>query len=374
MPITNKSIDYRLGKGESIPEYNARIALARAAGEEKPTGDISGKLEPESVTGGLGNFRLALKAALTEAAQEQRGDLFKQVYPVLGGAPGSVGDVLKMIRSQVVPPVEEVFTTILETRTKQQEQSMDLLETFAKDGTLGTMPDSALITIGRNAGLDEGVVTAWKSRIATAVVQDERMGQFEELKIQAEIENIKARTAEIGIGGAESYAPTPVTLAYVDQVTNDPDFVLINVPAEERDRVANFIYNRDVKLEATDTEGVADKINSLNATQQTAPFTEMEFRIWFMNMKENKQQSYEDAVKAVSDFPVTNKKLARFIAGEVHGKLAYTPYVPGEEVGAIIPEGEEEVGVIIPKKGIAHPPFYSGIHADFSAFPSIFNF
>ena len=87
-----------------------------------------------------------------------------------------------------------------------------------------------------------------------------------------------------------------------------------------------------------------------------------------MNQKENMQESYEDAVKSVSVLPITNKKLARFIAGEVHGKLPYTPYVPGEEVGAIIPEGEEET---------TRPSYntgYSGIHADFSAFPSLFRF
>ena len=317
--------------------------------------------------GSLSNFRLALKNALNEAGKERVADRFQQTFPAAGGVPGTMGSIVSMIRSSVAAPVEDVFTTILETRAEERNQSMDLLETFAKDGTLGTLPDSALVAIGNNAGLSQETVLSWKTRIATAVAVDDRTSQLEQLKIQSEIEENKAQAQKIRKGA--DLAPTPVTFSYVDSVLNDPDFVLANVPGDdERDRVSKFIFENKIKTEAVDVGGVADKLDSLVATNQTATLTDPELRLWFINMKEEPEEEYESAVESVSELPIINKEEAKRIAGEVYGVVQHVP-VPGEPVGAIIPEDTTEK-----RKSLFFSEDYVLTPVDFSSFPSIFNF
>ncbi len=362
---------------------NQNIALLASFQQETPTGNIAGKLKtgaapsskagPTSVSGGFGNFRVALKAALNEAAQARSAARIQQVYPDLGGVPGTMGDIARMIRGSIAPPVEDVFTTIIEEQSEQRKQSMDLLETLARDGTLGILPDSTLVNLGRNAGLQEGIVVAWKSRIAAAVEQSDRMGELEILKIQSEIDENRAQTAKALRGVSEdSLAPTEVTLAYVDQVLNDVDFNVINVPDKaERDRVSVYIYRNKIENEATNIDLVVDKLRALETTGRTAELTDVELRLWFMNDKDTEGLDYETSFKGIKDMSINNKKRARLIAGEIYGKFQYLLPL-GEEVGAFIPELE---GLEVPSKG--GPSFAPGDYIltppNFNSFPSIFS-
>lgn len=107
---------------KAIEAQHNQAGEAPSLKDETPAGDISGG--GSAVPGGLGNFSFALKTALNEAARSRSADRFKQIYPELGGVPGTMGDIARMIRGSVAPPVESVFTETLkvfEARRKEME-------------------------------------------------------------------------------------------------------------------------------------------------------------------------------------------------------------------------------------------------------------
>ena len=127
MPITTEQ--YQLQPGETISQYNARIAALRAGptnvSEETPTGDISAQEFP---AGDLGNLRIALRSALNEAARKRVESNFKQVAPLSTGVPGTIGAVVDMIRAGVKSPVETTFSDIMtgyENATEAKQKEID---------------------------------------------------------------------------------------------------------------------------------------------------------------------------------------------------------------------------------------------------------
>lgn len=198
-------------KTGTVKQYQPRTSVSPAAisGEGLPA------LPQQGAGGPLGNLRLALRDALNEAGRRRVESKFKQLMPVTEGLPpGSLGGIVDFIRSGVKTPIESIFG---ETERKLQEeakfqierqgQTLDLLGAFAKDGSLALMPDSALLEMGRTAGLSEGLTLAWKARIAAMAKADDATQALQLRKIESEIEENKAQTAAArrsGLGGGIS--------------------------------------------------------------------------------------------------------------------------------------------------------------------------
>jgi len=382
MPIDIKGkLDPQFEKrpDETLEEYYART----------PTPDRPGEVPAEG-TGGINAFTEAMRQAMNEGATKRKVAGMEQFAPLTEGLkPGSLSSVVDIIKSSVGKSAEDIFAgavalqkDVLEAEQVKREQSLDLLSTFAKDGTLGELPDSALLSLGRSAGLGEGATLAWRSRIKTAADIDTKMAELEVVKIQSEIEENKAQVREIEQELSEDkLAPTVVTLGYADRVETDPEFELENVPGDERDRVNAYLFNTKINVEAVDYDKLWTKMNVNKKLNKPAlNLTDHEWRI-LVNEQYEAGFDYEKVVSDITEADyLANKDRGNIIAQERFGirTIQPTDEEAEGEVGAFISlPGGGDITKFLEEKPKTGEEFLTGVESeapDFTSFPSAFRF
>lgn len=193
-----------------LPQKSAGAAPSLTG--ETPAGQISG---PSNTAKYIPQFTQALQFAMDEAGKHRQASLIGMGLSAAapGGtlAPGTAGGIVDMIRSSVGPEVSAIFggatqAVSAQIQAEQQERefqlkvrtsNIDMLTTLAEDGALLEMPESALMEMGKAAGLPEGTALAWKARLTKAQKQSDEKYNLELKKLQAEIDETKANTAKL---------------------------------------------------------------------------------------------------------------------------------------------------------------------------------
>ena len=127
----------RPGQKLIIPD---KAGTAPSVGGETPAGDISRTLpgEQQDTGGQLGNFRMALKSALNEAAGRRVANRAKQVMPLAGGVPGTMSSIVNMIKSGVKAPVESIFNDIMADFKSTKDFALNMSSRYPDAGILPT--------------------------------------------------------------------------------------------------------------------------------------------------------------------------------------------------------------------------------------------
>lgn len=106
------------GGNLNLPDAIAAPASGPAPSAQLPSGGISPSTNQNAgatAVGDLGNLRIALRSALNEAGRTRVENNFRQVAPLSGGVPGTIGAVVDMIRAGIKSPVESTFSDIIQT-------------------------------------------------------------------------------------------------------------------------------------------------------------------------------------------------------------------------------------------------------------------
>jgi len=114
----------------NLPDKVGAPPAGPAAGAALPLGGLDAATVQDrgaAAVGDLGNLRIALRAALNEAAKNRVANNYQMVAPLAGGIPGTIGSVVDMIRGGVKEPVETTFSDIITgfreaTSAKEKEQ------------------------------------------------------------------------------------------------------------------------------------------------------------------------------------------------------------------------------------------------------------
>ena len=186
-------------------------------------------------------MRSALKTALQEAAEQKNASRLRALNPLMSG--GADYDVLtaatSLAKQGLAESRDKTFSDVMEGINEEQKiadarrkESLGLLETFAKDGTLGEMSDDALLEIGKSAGLSEGLVLAWKARIAKAAKVSDQMAALEVQKINSEI--------------AENYASAGKSSSEAKKLKRQPSAGFSDIDTEDDVRSDIVSYKSDV--------------------------------------------------------------------------------------------------------------------------------
>ncbi len=148
--------------------------------------------------GSMTDFQTTLKNALNEAGKNRLANNYQLAGGLTGGTPGTLGSVVDMIRSGPSTDVASTFKTVVDSVGEQQKNSLDLLKTFADDGSLAEMPDASLMAMAKSAGLPEGTALAWKARIAASAKMSDQEKQLTLQKLKADIANTNSEIANRG--------------------------------------------------------------------------------------------------------------------------------------------------------------------------------
>lgn len=168
----------------------------------------------------LGDLRTTLRSALTEAGQRRSQDFGEAIDEGLGeGSYRSLGSTLSTIRQMTMQPAEQMFQDVYSGVIQERQQSMALLETFASDGTLGSLGDQALLDMSQRTGLDEDTLRGWRARVKQVTELDDEKAELEIQRIKAQISQSMAaagasnranRGGGGGAGGGGGFADATV--------------------------------------------------------------------------------------------------------------------------------------------------------------------
>lgn len=211
--------DYQLKQGETPDQYNARIAELRGYSTPSASPDSSSPTAlpgASSSIGDLSNLRVALRSALTEATQQKSKSRIEALSPLLegGAAPNVIGAAVGLAQQGLKQTQENYFNDIM-TGVKDAQQSADQarrdtlnsINTMIDNGVFSDMPDGAILTLEKQAGLPEGTVLAWKARLTQAQKQSDEKAAKELQLIQSQINENIAQTNNANVDTSGNGSP-----------------------------------------------------------------------------------------------------------------------------------------------------------------------
>ncbi|HEA84519.1 MAG TPA: hypothetical protein ENI04_00870 [Candidatus Wildermuthbacteria bacterium] len=115
------------------------------AGAGSLEGTLKGIPTIPTPSGGLSNFRVALRAALNEAGRRRAQSRFEQIQPIAEGLPpGSLGGVANLIRQGIRGPIETVFGDVMKERQTVADFALKLMAAYPDANILSSdSPESA---------------------------------------------------------------------------------------------------------------------------------------------------------------------------------------------------------------------------------------
>ncbi len=203
-PKTGAKVAGQLGANDPKNKEKASqpVSQAPTVKTESPSGDISGDTNAGNR---FGNFSLALKNAINEGSADRKAMQMGAVMPFVTGNVGGMSSVVDFITQNAQTSATSVLSSVMggfeaeiEDQRKKQEFAYNVIKDMANDGSLGQIPDSALLSMGAQAGLPQGTLLAWRSRISSAAKISDEKAQLEIQKIESEIEENLASAAASG--------------------------------------------------------------------------------------------------------------------------------------------------------------------------------
>ena len=242
----SKTIVDAAGKPISFSEYKAQGGVATSPnmkfpdvvsgspttpGTETPAGNLS-TLGGDTSRSSLGNLQTALRDALNEAGKRRMTADLGAIAPLAEGAtPGSMGQIVALIRNSVSTPIESVFKDILDQKAEEQkiaqqnrQNALDIVKAMASDGSLGGLPDEAILAISKTTGLDAGQLLQWRTNVKT---KDDLLIQ----KTQADIAYERSQTAKNNASTVGTTSPGFSDDKVESDVRSDAASLLDNVQA-----------------------------------------------------------------------------------------------------------------------------------------------
>lgn len=212
----------------------------------------------------------ALREALDEAATAKKASRIKALSGNMpaGSDPNVISAAIGLANSGVQSGENQTYKDTMDAVQVAQKNSLDLLKTFASDGSLANMPDSSLMAMSKAAGLDEGTALAWKAKIAASNKQSDQAKAAALQNVQLEIQTKQKALTE----GPKT--TTDQTLADATQIKGVKDFYGLDLgPGTTKGTIKNIdtAYNA---LKALKASGKSRSDVEAAYTQQVGPITD----------------------------------------------------------------------------------------------------
>ena len=146
----------------------------------------------------LGNLRSALRAALSEAAQQTATNRIQQLSGLLegGAAPSVMNAALGLAQSGLKTSQETVFGDYMAGYTEEQKakeakktSAFNMINTMIDNGVFVDTPAGTLLAMEKESGLSEGTALAWQARLKIEQDKSEEKGNLELQLLRKEIED-----------------------------------------------------------------------------------------------------------------------------------------------------------------------------------------
>ena len=147
-------------------------------------------------TSNLGNLRLALNTALSEAAQNTSDRRMTELsnFGLLEGdvAPNVLRAAMGLARAGLAQKEEDIFSDVMAGYTEEQKlkqerkkSALDMMNTVIDNGVFADTPAGTLLAWEKEAGLPEGTALAWQAKLKIEQDKSEEAGalQLEGLKL-----------------------------------------------------------------------------------------------------------------------------------------------------------------------------------------------
>jgi hypothetical protein len=157
--------------------------------------------------GDMGNLRLALKAALTEAAQTKQDSRITAMSGLLegGASPNVINAALGLARSGLQQKSEDIFNTVMESRTEEiklqeakKTSAMNMINTAIDNGVFADTPAGMLLAWEKEAGLSEGTALAWQARLKIEQDKSEEKGDLQLKLLKKQIAEVNTPNVPAG--------------------------------------------------------------------------------------------------------------------------------------------------------------------------------
>ncbi len=249
--ITDKN-KIQAGQTINIPDATGGGTPVGSSTTDSPLGNNT------TASGGMmTNLSTALRSALDEAATSKKTARIKALSGNMpaGSDPSVISAAIGLANNGVQSGEDKTYSDTLNAVQATQKNSLDLLKTFASDGSLGDMPDSAVMALSKSAGLDEGTALAWKAKINKANKQDDEQKALTMQNLQLEIQT-KQKALTQGPAKDSSIATDA-------QIQNVKDFYGITLPAGAPVSAVKSLYDTYTAFNSLKTNGVTkDQLTS----------------------------------------------------------------------------------------------------------------
>lgn len=163
--------------------------------QQTPPGSLGGSLPPTN--GSIFDYQTVIRQALNEASTQRKNQQMGSIAPFTAGLPNNaLTSVISSIKQGANLDATGTYKSFLdsqETERQLQQQkeknTLDIVKAMADDGSLGDLPDGALLALAKTSGLDAGQLLSWRQGVKSK-------NELTQKKTLAEIEQIKSATAE----------------------------------------------------------------------------------------------------------------------------------------------------------------------------------
>lgn len=165
--------------------------------KQETSSGVLPSLPDASKSGDLDNLRLALRSALSEAAQNTAKNRMTQLSGLVGGgaSPSVIQSAIGLAQSGLQDSRESIYKETLNFVTEEQRMketkrtsAINMLNTVIDNGVFVDTPAGTLLAWEKEAGLPEGTALAWQARLKIEQDKSEEKGLLELQLLRKELE------------------------------------------------------------------------------------------------------------------------------------------------------------------------------------------
>lgn len=174
--------------------------------QQTPPGQLPPLGDQSASTGGIFNYQTAVRLALNEATSSRKGSQMSTLAPYTAGLPnnalsqviGSINQGANLDATGTYKSFTDAQSEEQKIKQQQQQNTLDIVKAMANDGSLGDLPDGALLAMSKASGIDAGQLLAWRTGVKSKNEQEVE-------KAKQDIELVKSQIAEnVAQAGAAS--------------------------------------------------------------------------------------------------------------------------------------------------------------------------
>lgn len=201
--------------GEPIPGTNLKYEKADIINLQSNTPTSFKEETPAetlpSVTGSLGNLRMALQSALTEASQNTARSRMESLSGLVGGgaAPSVINAAIGLAQSGLRQRKEDIFSSAVTVYTEEQKMAeakktsaFNMINTMIDNKVFVDTPAATLLAMEKEAGLSEGTSLAWQARLKITESQSDEIAALQIKKLRQDIADAGAPSNFSGVNAS----------------------------------------------------------------------------------------------------------------------------------------------------------------------------